>query len=198
MEQRSLTSPQLPLPWVVRLFERMTDMYGALWLDRWANIPMPRVMQTWAEDLGDLKAEEIRQGLELCREKPYPPTLPEFRLMCRPAMDMAKAYHEAVEQMVRRRDGQDRWSSPVIYWAAAKIGNDIANHTHDQMKARWAKAMEDAKAEIEAGELPAEVPQRLAALPAFGQVTVTAEDAHRRADEIRKRIGHLAATKVVR
>lgn len=185
----------LPLPWVARLFERMADMYGSLWHDRWASLPMPRVMATWAEDLADLTVDELKSGLSACKTRPFPPTLPEFRALCRPPVNLALSYLEAVEQLVKRQRGEDRWSSPVVFWAAAKIGNDIANHTFDSMKARWTKSMADAEREISEGALPNSVPARMEALPAPGMATVTAEEAQAKAAQIRERMAALAKAK---
>lgn len=187
----------LPLPWVARLFERLSDMYGSLWHDRWANMPMPRVMATWAEDLADISVDELKAGLAACKTRPYPPTLPEFRALCRPPVSLAVSYLEAVEQLERRKRGEDRWSNPVVYWAAAKIGNDIASHTFDSMKARWTKAMGDAEREIADGTLPNTVPQRFDALPAPGAETVTAEDGKARAQELRDKLAAMAKSKAM-
>jgi hypothetical protein len=191
------SADRLPARYVERIFQRMEDFYGTLWADRYGVFPRDRVMATWAEELGDMTADELRVGIAACRTAKFPPTLPEFRLMCRPPLDAAQAYFEAVEQLERRKHGEDRWSSPVVYWAAAKIGNDIANHTYEQMRSRWAKALDDARKGIASGELPDAVPARLEALPAPGMATVTAEQAHHNVEVIKARMAGLARAKAI-
>jgi hypothetical protein len=115
--------------------------------------------------------------------------------MCRPSVDERQSFLEAVEQMQRRQRGEDKWSSPVVYWAAAKLGNDIHSHTPEQMRSRWIKALDDARNDIAAGKLPNAVPQRLDALPAPGEQTVTAEQAHHNVEAIKARMAALAKAK---
>lgn len=160
-----------------KLFCVMEDRYGAIWADRYGAFPRARVMQTWGRDLADMNREELARGVESCRDRRYPPTLPEFRELCRPAIDYERAFIEAVEQQHLREIGKDAWSSPAIFWAASSIGNDLKNHHYGAISKRWASAMDKARDRIKAGELPNEVPVRREALPAPGRNVVSQEQA---------------------
>lgn len=177
-------SKSLPTPWVERLFARLSGFYGSKFSDMWGGDPAT-AKAVWAEELADYSAEEIGRGLAACRSRPWPPTLPEFLLLCRPGLDYERAFLEAVEQMPRRAEGRDQWSSPTVYWAAAKIGNDILSHGYKSIQARWQKAMDEAGEDIRMGRLPPHVPPRLEALPAPGQTYVSAEEARERLAEIK-------------
>lgn len=167
----------LPDAWTEKLFNVMEDRYGSLWVDRYGAFPRPRVMQTWGSDLADMSREELARGVDACRDRRFPPSLPEFRELCRPAIDYERAFIEAVEQQRLRESGKDAWSSPVIYWAAASIGNDLHNHHYGAVSKRWAAAMDKARDRIKSRELPNEVPARREALPAHGKQSVSQEQA---------------------
>lgn len=192
MTQSTRNARALPEPWMERLFQRMEDRYGSLWADRYGAFPRARVMQTWAEDLGDLTREELVRGVDACRTRKFPPTLPEFRELCRPEMSADDAFDEAVEQMRLRADGLDNWTSPAVFWAAVGMGSDLMAYPYVAIKARWARELDKAQRGLESGRLPHEVPQRMSALPAPGTETVTAEDAKRRSAELKSRIAGLA------
>lgn len=178
--------------WMERLFQLMEDRYGSLWADRYGAFPRARVMQTWAEDLGDMTRAELVRGVDACKTRKFPPTLPEFRELCRPQMSPEDAFHEAVEQMRMRPDGRDQWTSAAVFWAAVAMGNDLMAYPYVAIKARWAREIDKAARGIEDGRLPDVVPQRMEALPAPGEDTVTAEDARRRAAELKRRIAETA------
>lgn len=75
-------STVLPNAWIERIWERMTAMYG----HRWVSAHGERDDGTWSAGLGDVTGDEIAHGLSAClsREDPWPPSLPEFRAMCKP------------------------------------------------------------------------------------------------------------------
>jgi len=170
----------------------MEDRYGSMWADRYGAFPRARVMQTWAEDLGDLTREELVRGVDACRTRKFPPTLPEFRELCRPEVLPEDAFLEAVEQMRRRVDGLDNWTSAAVFWAAVAMGNDLMAHPYAVVKGRWARELDKAQRGVDSGMLSNTVPQRMVALPSPGAETVTAEDAQRRAAELKRRIAGLA------
>lgn len=76
-------SSALPDAWVEKLFQLMEDRYGSLWADRYGAFPRDRVKRTWGSDLADMSRDELARGAEACRDRRYPPTLPEFRALCR-------------------------------------------------------------------------------------------------------------------
>lgn len=156
----------LPDAWVRRIFERMEDRYGDLWAQRFGGIPVERMARTWAEDLGDLSGDEVARGVSACRDIKFPPTLPEFRALCRKPIDYESALLEAIEQMGRRASNADRWSHPAIYWAAVKIGAyDLSRMTTKELDGRWRKEFGE---QLAIGTW-AEIPPRREVLPAPGQ-----------------------------
>lgn len=156
--------------WIDRLFDRLAAMYGARFADMWRGASMATVKATWAEDLGDYTVEEIKQGIEACKRKEWPPTLPEFLTMCRPPVNYEAAFLEAVEQMRLRETGADKWPSKALFWAAAALGGDLSRFPYPALQSRW-KAALDAK--LRDSGLP-EVPPRMDALPAPGGITTKA------------------------
>jgi hypothetical protein len=171
--------------WVEKIFQRMEDRYGALWADRYGAFPRARVMRTWAEDLADMSRDELTRGVAACRDRKFPPTLPEFRELCRPALDYERAFVEAVEQMRRRDAGEDSWSTPAVYWAATKLGGDLRAYPYQAIKGRWQAALDDAIDGVRTGKLPNEIPSRHKSLPAPGQCSVQPEVAKQRLAGIR-------------
>lgn len=167
----------LPGAWMEKLFNVMEDRYGSMWADRYGAFPRARVMQTWGRDLADMTRDELAHGVEICRDLRFPPTLPEFRELCRPSINHERAFIEAVEQQRLRETGKDKWSSPVIYWAAVSIGKDLQNHPYSAISKRWAAALDKVRDRIKLGELPNEVPPRMEALPSPGKTTISQEQA---------------------
>lgn len=181
----TVKSSALPDAWIERIFQRMEDRYGALWADRYGAFPRERVKRSWAEDLADLTRDELARGVSATRDRKFPPTLPEFRELCRPALDYERAFIEAIEQMRRRETGADTWSTPAAYWAAVKVGGDLRAYPYAAIKGRWAAALDEAIEEIRTGKLPNETPPRREALPAPGQCSVPPEVAKQRLAGIR-------------
>lgn len=187
----SSTSPQpLPTAWVERVFERLSAFYGSKFADLWSGCDIPGVKAVWDHELAGHTSEELARGIAACRTRDWPPTLPEFLKLCRPALDYERAFLEAVEQMRRREIGDDRWSSAAVFWAAGKLGSDIHAHPYNALKARWQKALDEAVEDIKAGRSPSEVPQRRASLPPPGQCSVSREEARRRIAAARDLLAH--------
>lgn len=171
------------MAWIERIFGKLSGIYGSKFADLWRGCDIERVKRTWAEALAGYSPDEIRRGIDACMTRVFPPTLPEFLMLCRPPIDYEAAYYEAVEQLQKRDAGADRWSHPAIYWAATRIGSfDLRNSTWGGIKARWISALQ---AEMANGEWPA-VPPHRKALPAHGDVSVPKEEARRRIAEIQK------------
>lgn len=172
--------PALPDEWAERIFQRMENFYLSKWVDSFGSIPRQRVKQAWSEELAGYSAQEIKRGLEACRTKIWPPSLPEFMLLCRPVADAKTEWAEACEQMRIRLEGKgaDIWSRPHVYWAAVSIGwYDLNSTAWEQIRTRWTKAIENAKTDP--------IPEYRAALPAPGRQTVTREEAADRMKELR-------------
>lgn len=186
-EIQNATSPTtahaLPDEWAERLFQRLENFYGAKWVDSLGGISRERVKQAWAEELAGYSAMEIKRGLDGCKTRQWPPTLPEFLMACRPVIDARTEWSEACEQMRIRLEGKgaDRWSRSGVYWAAVSIGwYDLNSSAWDQIKTRWTNALATAKTDP--------IPEYLAALPAPGKQTVPREEAVDRMKELRSKV----------
>lgn len=197
MDETSVTSagnvPALPERWSEKIFRYMENFYGAKWHDSLGGIPRNRVRQAWGEELADYAPAEIARGLEACRSRVWPPTLPEFLLLCRPATDARADWLEAREQMALRLrgDGRDRWSRPQVYWAALAVGNyDLQQHGWETIRARWERAL----AAADDDPVPDyAAPQ--AALPEPGAQCVTRSVARERSSLLARQVAaRLAAT----
>ena len=78
------TQSALPDAWIAKLFDRFATMYGRLWADTWAGIPMDEVRRTWAEDLAPFDGYVLRKALDHCKaNNKFPPSCPEFVGLCR-------------------------------------------------------------------------------------------------------------------
>lgn len=158
---------------VEALFRELEAMYGARFVDMWRMSNIELVKQRWAEVLAGLSIREVRQGLAACRAKPWPPTLPEFLLLCRPKPDYEAMFHEAQKQSGQRRYGSDVWESPLLFWAAYRMGwEDMVSLPWEKARARWVKIIDELRPQA---DMLAPVPERgpaLAYVPK--QVTETA------------------------
>lgn len=156
----------LPESWVERLFLRFSAMYGSKFADLWRGCDLTSVKGLWAEELAGYSADEIKRGIDCCKTRDWPPTLPEFLKLCRPPVDFERAFVEAVKQISLRDSGRDEWSHPAIYWAAVEIGAfDLRNSSWSGIGKRWTAAL---SAQLAKQSWPP-VPQRMAALPAPGE-----------------------------
>lgn len=114
----SLANPSaLPESWIERLFLRFSAMYGSKFADLWRGCDLASVKALWAEELAGYAADEIKRGIDCCKTRDWPPTLPEFLKLCRPPVDFERSFFEAAKQIGLRDSGTDEWSHPAIYWA---------------------------------------------------------------------------------
>ena len=150
--------------WVKALFAKLSARYGTLFADRYAGVPQDILLAEWGAELAGFTGEDIRRGLDGCRELKFPPTLPEFITLCRPPIEPHTAFMEAMRNMRARDLGQNpEWSHPAIYWAAVEVTYyDMRQSTYSAMKARWERALAD---QLRQREWPA-IPRALVALPA--------------------------------
>lgn len=164
----------LPATWVSKLIAKMQVMYGAKFTQQWAGIP-PEVLQSeWAEELAGFTGPELARGLAACRERTFPPTLPEFMVLCRPPVDPDVAFHEAVRGLNARKTGErGEWSHPAIFYAACAVGQfDILNSTYTHIKARWVRALADQMAKGQWEPVP-DVAKALPAPPPLSKEEAT-------------------------
>lgn len=135
----------LPTPWVDKIFEKCTLVYGQSFLRRWNDIDLNAVKSDWAHELGAFaqKPRAIGWALENLPED-KPPTVLDFRKLCRscppevspPAVEGPKADPERVAAELRklaplREIGGDRdhkaWAHVIIQ--RHKAGEPVASAT---------------------------------------------------------------------
>lgn len=119
----------------------MVSFYGARFADAWRGVDVAQVKADWSEELSDYTVDEIRRGIGRLRDRPFPPTLPEFLLLCRPKPDPQAAHAEAC-RLIGRLEG---WSDCAVFWAAREIGYfDLKNLPYDKLRGRWIDALDRA------------------------------------------------------
>jgi hypothetical protein len=155
--------------------------YGKKFTDQWSVTDSSELVDFWTAGLEGMSHAELKRGKEALNTREWPPTLPEFKKLCRPPVDANAAYYEAVTGVQARSAGEyGKWSHPAIYWAAMPMAFDLANLTHSQIKGRWEAALQE---QMDKGQWP-EIPQPAIALPAPGRTRTTKEEAAQRLREI--------------
>lgn len=78
-----MTDAMLPLPWVEKIFKKLTLVYGRDFMSRWEGQEVNDVIDDWAEELAGLKnwPESITYALQNLPSG-KPPTVLEFRAIC--------------------------------------------------------------------------------------------------------------------
>ena len=75
----------LPSDKVEHLFDCLQLMYGRKFMDFWMcdNDMLEAGKRFWDSRLAEYSDEKIKKAIQLCeKEKPWPPTLPEFIELC--------------------------------------------------------------------------------------------------------------------
>lgn len=82
----------LPLPWVDRVFEKLTLVYGQEFLVRWRDIDLNAVKSDWCHELAGMESSPSRIAFALANLPGRPPSVIQFRELCRsaPAPDVPK------------------------------------------------------------------------------------------------------------
>lgn len=134
----------LPKHAVDALFARMKELYGTKLGDLWRGQTTEAVMLTWARELADLTPQQLAIGHAALRDRPYVPTCPEFRALCRPRQHVNEWLDFAVAQLHRRdTDGTDVWPDPVLFWAAQRVGGyEMRTLGREMLVKRFAAALE--------------------------------------------------------
>jgi hypothetical protein len=166
------TSRPLPDSWTKALHEKMMLNFGKKFTDQWDGVNPARMAVHWSEQLAGYTGPELSRGVAEMDLRDWPPTLPEFKRMCRPTLDLANSYYEAVAGVAARASGKmGAWSHPAVYWAAVPLAYDLGNQTYGAMKGRWDRAL---SSEMDKGEWEP-IPVPMIALPAPGKSRASAE-----------------------
>lgn len=83
-----MSANPLPMAWIDRIFSHMGAMYGSKFADLWRDTDQLAVKALWAEKLGGFidHPKAIKSALDSLDDKLWPPTLPEFLILCRSAV----------------------------------------------------------------------------------------------------------------
>lgn len=183
--------------WIDRLFARLSAMYGSKFVAMWEGFDLAGVKSVWVEDLAEFSPAEITAGVNACKTREWPPSLPEFIRLCRPSIDYERAFYDAVEQMRRRDKAADKWPSAAIYWAAVSLGRDLIDRPYPDLRVRWAKAVDDAISAVKTCIKPDIIPPRLDALPAPGKATHDLEKTRENLSKLKAMVGIVAESKTI-
>lgn len=132
----------VPVRWVEELFSRLAGILGSSMSNVYASADPDVVKAEWAEGLAGFSPDEIRRGLDATRVRKFPPNLPDFLHLCRPALDPEVAWIEAEKGM--RAHGQRvrfEWSHPAVYWAAREMQHEIRVGPFVAHRKRWEAAL---------------------------------------------------------
>ena len=132
----------MPVAWVERLFERLGAILGARMADIVVGSDAELVKREWSEALAGYSNDELRRGIATTRTRKFPPNLPEFLHLCRPALDPEVAWLEAEQGMKAHGDGQRHaWSHPAVYWAGRQMQHELRTANYAQCRKRWDRLM---------------------------------------------------------
>lgn len=187
---KSSTSTPLPASWVEKLLHQMLLSYGKKFTDQWAATSTDELIAFWGEQLAGYSGAELKRGVDALASRDWPPTLPEFKRMCRPPVEPMRAYYEAVAGVQARFAGEHgTWSHPAIYWAAMPMAVELREQTFSAMKARWETALADQLGRGEWETIPAPMLQ----LTAPGQSTTSSAKAREAIKQLVGQIVHKPA-----
>lgn len=127
----------LPRDWVEAIYRKFSVYWGDAFLAKWKGIPQDDLMLAWAEELAGFTPEELKTGLQECKKKTFPVSLPEFMNLCRPALSPDDAFAEAMAQSQLRPIGKDKWSHPAVFWTYYALSWEFKNLTTKELERRW-------------------------------------------------------------
>ena len=163
------------------MFDEMLLDFGKKFVDQWASADPDKLLAYWAQQMASYSGAEIRRGLDAQKKLDWPPTLPQFKKLCRPGVDSMTAYYEAVAGAQARAAGEmGKWSHPAIYWAAMPLSFDLGLLPFSQIKGRWEQALAE---QMDKGEW-APIPQPMLALPEPGKGKLSREGAAKMMEDL--------------
>lgn len=69
---------------VAKVLQAMRLAYGAKFDRQWENVGMTELLAFWHDRLRDVAPDALRMALDsMLDSMPFPPTLPEFKALCR-------------------------------------------------------------------------------------------------------------------
>lgn len=179
--QSSTSTNPIPADWIERLFDKMLLDYGKKFTDQWAGPDPDKLIAHWSRELAGYTPAELRRGYDALAGLDWPPSLPQFKKLCRSGVDSLVAYYEAVAGVnARDRGDMGEWSHPAIFWAASRMAFDLKGQSYSSIKERWEAMLQT---ELAKGEWAA-IPQPALALAAPGKTHLSREEAVKRLAEL--------------
>lgn len=108
-----------------KIFQRLATAFGSHWTSKWQGLDLDIVMDDWADDLNDMSIGQIKHAIEICRNKPMPPNLFEFKDACRVYSPNKNSNLFAIG---RKRTEEER---EIAKKFMAEINKRINRGTHD-------------------------------------------------------------------
>jgi hypothetical protein len=109
---------------MVTLWTRMEEIYPHRWVSKLGE-PGSSAFETWRQGLAGITPEQLRRGLQQClqRRDGWPPTLPEFRGLCRgsPQSLELPTLEEAFRMASQQRPDWHRLH-PIVFHARQAVG----------------------------------------------------------------------------
>ena len=180
----SSTPARLPDEAVNTVLTRLRAMHGDAFDRRWTGVAIADLRDTWAAGLAGISGQELAAGLRAAAAHRWVPTLPEFAAMCQPWREPQTGF-ELAQQLMRQRIAGQHADWPAVWlWAAARrMGGDLLALPWSKAANRWESAVSAARRDVDAGRLPASVPEfvpgNTLALPRPGQARITRGEAVR-------------------
>lgn len=115
-------------------------MYGTKLANLWSvqNVSIANIKAVWEGELAKLTRRQVNAGIEACKRREWPPTLPEFLLLCNPPPDYQGLFELAVRQAHKRQYDADVWPNKAVYWAYVKMGGyEMRTQPWEKLRARW-------------------------------------------------------------
>lgn len=133
----------LPSREIDDLFARIEGILGEKFMAFYAGADPEVFRNEWMAALADFKPIELNRGLVAMGRQKFVPTLGEFVLWCRPALDPEYAFHEAHACLMQRDRGlRGDWSHPAVWRAACAMSLEVRQQDYAKVRTRWKIALE--------------------------------------------------------
>jgi hypothetical protein len=145
----------LPLPWVDRIFDKLTLTYGQAFLARWRDLDLNAVKSDWCYELSAMERAPNAIAFALANLPDRPPSVMDFKTLCRqapsaevPMLDMPKADPERMRAELAKLGN---WRSPPQQvsskdWAHKLLSSDKRHSPTVLAMARAALGQQTAEA----------------------------------------------------
>jgi len=139
----------LPMPWVDKIFTKLTVVYGRDFLSRWEGINIEEVKADWAKELAGFinHPDSISYALKNMPDSGKPPTVLEFRAICRkaPSVEPLRIEHEPAQpskvalELERLKMSINSGKSDPKDWARRHIARHQAGEPVKPLTLRFAR-----------------------------------------------------------